>query len=182
MSFTFPPLYPRANIPFYTFYMRRGGPQSRSGLDAVEKRKISWPCRESNPSLPVRSLSLYQLSYSGFKRYVGVEINLRIRWKWVVSHTRGLCTLDGVRGPVNSRAGLIVALKGMIAVLSRNRILIVQDIAIFLCRIISSFPRDLYRLTSFGEHSSKAVLPHWRLFPVLRPQYIYFHLQNGTVS
>jgi hypothetical protein len=37
----------------------------RVGLDAVEYRKISCPCRESNPGRPVRSLSLSRLP--GFK-------------------------------------------------------------------------------------------------------------------
>jgi hypothetical protein len=31
-------------------------------MDAVEYRKISWPCWESNPSHPVSILSLYWLS------------------------------------------------------------------------------------------------------------------------
>jgi hypothetical protein len=35
----------------------------RAGLDVMEKRKI-LPCRDANPGSPVRSLSLYQLSYS----------------------------------------------------------------------------------------------------------------------
>jgi hypothetical protein len=40
----------------------------RAGLDAVEKRETSCPCRESNPdSLVVQSVfrSLYRLSYPG---------------------------------------------------------------------------------------------------------------------
>jgi hypothetical protein len=58
----------------------------------------------------------------------------------------------------------------MIAVLSRNRILIVQD-TIFVYRIVPSFHRDLLdRLTSFGDHSNKVVLPHCRLFSVSCPQ------------
>jgi hypothetical protein len=36
----------------------------RLGLDAMEKRKISCPCRESNPSRPARNPSLYRLSYA----------------------------------------------------------------------------------------------------------------------
>jgi hypothetical protein len=35
----------------------------RAGLVAVEERKITCPCRESNPDRPVRSRSLYRLSY-----------------------------------------------------------------------------------------------------------------------
>jgi hypothetical protein len=34
-----------------------------ASLDAVEKRKISFLCRESNPGRSVRSPSLYRLSY-----------------------------------------------------------------------------------------------------------------------
>jgi hypothetical protein len=40
---------------------------SKAGLDAVEKRKISCHCLESNPGRPARSLSLFQLSYLGSK-------------------------------------------------------------------------------------------------------------------
>jgi hypothetical protein len=36
-----------------------------AGLDAVELRKISCLCRESNPGRPARSPSLYRLSYPG---------------------------------------------------------------------------------------------------------------------
>jgi hypothetical protein len=36
-----------------------------AGLDTVEWREISYPCRESNPSRPPRSPSLHGLSYSG---------------------------------------------------------------------------------------------------------------------
>jgi hypothetical protein len=35
----------------------------RAGLDTVEKRKISCPCRKSKPGRPARSPSLYRLSY-----------------------------------------------------------------------------------------------------------------------
>jgi hypothetical protein len=34
----------------------------RTGLNAVEKRKISYPCPELNPGRPARSLSLYPAS------------------------------------------------------------------------------------------------------------------------
>jgi hypothetical protein len=44
----------------------------RAGLDAVEQRKISFPCRELNPGRPVHSPSLYQLSHSGFS-YFGLR-------------------------------------------------------------------------------------------------------------
>jgi hypothetical protein len=36
-----------------------------TGLYVMEKRNISCSCRESNPGCPVRSLSLYRLSYPG---------------------------------------------------------------------------------------------------------------------
>jgi hypothetical protein len=35
----------------------------RAGLDAMEKRKISCSCQESNSGRPTRSTSLYRLSY-----------------------------------------------------------------------------------------------------------------------
>jgi hypothetical protein len=38
----------------------------RTGLDDTERRKISCPCRDSNPSRPDRSPSLYQLIYPVF--------------------------------------------------------------------------------------------------------------------
>jgi hypothetical protein len=37
----------------------------RAGLDALEKRKISYPCRELYPSRRAGSLSLYRLSCRG---------------------------------------------------------------------------------------------------------------------
>jgi hypothetical protein len=38
---------------------------SRAGIGAMKKIKISYPCQESNPSPPVHTLSLYELSYLG---------------------------------------------------------------------------------------------------------------------
>jgi hypothetical protein len=35
----------------------------RAGPDAMVQRKISCPCRESNPGRPAHSPSLYRLSY-----------------------------------------------------------------------------------------------------------------------
>jgi hypothetical protein len=43
----------------------RGWVVPRAGLDAVEYRKISCLCRESNPGCPACSPSLYRLSYPG---------------------------------------------------------------------------------------------------------------------
>jgi hypothetical protein len=37
----------------------------RRGLDAVEKRKLAFPSRESNPGRPVRNPTLHLLSYLG---------------------------------------------------------------------------------------------------------------------
>jgi hypothetical protein len=42
-----------------------GWVRPRTGVDAVEKREISCPCRELNPYRPTRSPSLNQLNYSG---------------------------------------------------------------------------------------------------------------------
>jgi hypothetical protein len=41
----------------------------RAGLDAVEKRKIFCPFRESNPGRPACSLSLYRLDYPASSCY-----------------------------------------------------------------------------------------------------------------
>jgi hypothetical protein len=37
----------------------------RAGLDVMEKIKVSYSCRKSNPGRPASSPSLYRLSYSG---------------------------------------------------------------------------------------------------------------------
>jgi hypothetical protein len=37
-----------------------------AGLHTVEKRKIYWSCRESNPGRSARSPSLFRLSYPGY--------------------------------------------------------------------------------------------------------------------
>jgi hypothetical protein len=44
----------------------RGWVIPRAGLDAVEKREVSYPCRESNPGRPSHSTSLYRLRYPSF--------------------------------------------------------------------------------------------------------------------
>jgi hypothetical protein len=41
----------------------RGWARPTAGLNAVEKRNISWPCFELDPSHPAHSPSLYWLSY-----------------------------------------------------------------------------------------------------------------------
>jgi hypothetical protein len=47
----------------------------RVGLDAVQKRKISWLCQELNPGRPARSSSLYRLRNIIHELYVeGQEI------------------------------------------------------------------------------------------------------------
>jgi hypothetical protein len=66
VSFTTWPLYPRwkrARCPLIGGCV---GP--RASLDAVEKRKVSCFCRESNPGHPTHSQSLYRLSYPGYFR------------------------------------------------------------------------------------------------------------------
>jgi hypothetical protein len=66
VSFTPRPLYPHGKIPWYPLDRRLGGPQSRSGRGGEEKN--SQPPagnRTSNPNHPVRSQSLYRLSYPG---------------------------------------------------------------------------------------------------------------------
>jgi hypothetical protein len=54
VSFTPRPLYPQGKSPWFTSDRRLVGP--RAGLNAVAKRKIPNPFRESNPSRPARSL------------------------------------------------------------------------------------------------------------------------------
>jgi hypothetical protein len=50
--------------PWDTMHRRMVG--LRAGPDAVSKRKIPSPCRESNPDRPARSESLYRLSYPSY--------------------------------------------------------------------------------------------------------------------
>jgi hypothetical protein len=57
------PLYPRKRAIGTHWIGSWVGP--RAGLDAMEKRKISFSCRRSNPGRPARSPSLYRLSYPG---------------------------------------------------------------------------------------------------------------------
>jgi hypothetical protein len=54
VSFTPRSLYSQRKIPKYPLDRRLCGPQT--GLDAVEKRKISYLCRESDPGRPVLNL------------------------------------------------------------------------------------------------------------------------------
>jgi hypothetical protein len=54
ISFMLQPHYPRAKRPQCPLNRRPGGP--RTGLDAMAKRKDSYPYRESNQSRPARSL------------------------------------------------------------------------------------------------------------------------------
>jgi hypothetical protein len=42
-----------------------GWTDAKASLDAVEKRKLSFPCTESNSDCPDRSPSVYRLSYPG---------------------------------------------------------------------------------------------------------------------
>jgi hypothetical protein len=61
VSFTTWLLYPRGKSP--STHWIRGWAGLKTGMDAVDKRKISFLCWHSNPSCPAHSLSLYQLSY-----------------------------------------------------------------------------------------------------------------------
>jgi hypothetical protein len=60
-------LYPRGKDPGIHSIGGWVGP--RAGLDAGAKRKILCPCRGSNPDRPVRSQTLYCLSYRGSPVY-----------------------------------------------------------------------------------------------------------------
>jgi hypothetical protein len=69
VSFTPRPLYPR-NRARGTHWIR-GWVGPRACLEAVKKRKISCPCRESNPGRPAPSPSLSQLYYTGsFRKHI----------------------------------------------------------------------------------------------------------------
>jgi hypothetical protein len=62
-------LTPWGKSPQYPMDRRLGGPQELIWMLWI-KKKISCPCWESNPSRPVRSPSLYQLSYHGSSLYI----------------------------------------------------------------------------------------------------------------
>jgi hypothetical protein len=57
-------------------------------MDAMHKRKISYPCWESNPQRPARSPSLYRLSYSGCMEVTQIILILTLYLQIVVSITR----------------------------------------------------------------------------------------------
>jgi hypothetical protein len=59
VSFTPGPLYPQVKRPWYPL-VRRGWVGTRAGLDAVVKRNIPSPCRESNPDLRAHGPALYR--------------------------------------------------------------------------------------------------------------------------
>jgi hypothetical protein len=55
---------PDKSIPLYSLDTKLGGPQSRSGR--CRKMKNPLPVKKVNTARPIRSLSLYWLSYFGF--------------------------------------------------------------------------------------------------------------------
>jgi hypothetical protein len=57
----------------------------RVALDDVEKRQISFPCWESNCGRPVRSSSLYRLSYPGYLKILSILPRVR----WTVTNNNG---------------------------------------------------------------------------------------------
>jgi hypothetical protein len=73
---------------------------TRVGLDAVVHRKLSCPCRESNPGRSTRSPSLYRLRYPGAYIYIsGSEVSLVLRYDGgtpisLSSHAFSCLTLD----------------------------------------------------------------------------------------
>jgi hypothetical protein len=84
----------------------------RTGLDSVEERKISYPCRDLNSGPPVRGPSLYRLSYRGWCKYssifsVDFIADLKVyNWKYNIKRrqssrltlSRVWVTIDGVFG------------------------------------------------------------------------------------
>jgi hypothetical protein len=85
VSFTPRPLYPWERSPC-THWMR-DWVDRRGGLEAVEKRKMVCPCRESNPGRPTRSALLYRLSYLGLYKLLRTD-NIRDRLCGLVSGYR----------------------------------------------------------------------------------------------
>jgi hypothetical protein len=77
VSFTLRPLYPQGKSPWHPLDRRLGGP--RAVLDAVVKREIPSPRRESNPRTSIVqpvAQSLYRLSYHGSSVYIKPSQNL----------------------------------------------------------------------------------------------------------
>jgi hypothetical protein len=78
LNFTPRPHYSRGKIPVTHWTGSWVGP--RAGLGAVDMRKISCPCRKTNPGCPARSPSLYLLSYhkmyQNFKYKIIMKINM----------------------------------------------------------------------------------------------------------
>jgi hypothetical protein len=62
-------LYPRGKDPRYPLDRRWMGPIA--GLDAEARRKVLCLSRGSNPGRPVRSQTLYWLSYRGSNYMIG---------------------------------------------------------------------------------------------------------------
>jgi hypothetical protein len=63
---------------------------AQAGLDTLEKRKISYQCRELNPAVQP-SLSLYHLSYRNFHdtKVNGDNFSLISEIMWLLFHTDG---------------------------------------------------------------------------------------------
>jgi hypothetical protein len=75
----------------------RGWVGPRAGLDAETRRKILCPCRGSNPGHPVRSQSLYCLSYPGSEQRLNSAIK---HCAWANVKLRRNCTFEVTFLPV----------------------------------------------------------------------------------
>jgi hypothetical protein len=75
----------------------------RADLNTVEKRKIPFPCRESNPGRPVRSPSPYQANCPGFNItgipysdckhvtcYLKYQLAVNRMWLAILLHSRDI--------------------------------------------------------------------------------------------
>jgi hypothetical protein len=70
---------------------------SRAGLDAEARRKILCPCRRSNTDGPVRSQTLYCLSYPGSKLIDQPSQNLWVCHVTISQETRLRCDLQNFK-------------------------------------------------------------------------------------
>jgi hypothetical protein len=77
--------YPQGKDSWYPLYRRLGEPHT-AALDAEAGRKILCLCRGSNPGHPVRSQSLYCLSYTGSSIFLKTKIKSKHTFSTTAVH------------------------------------------------------------------------------------------------